>query len=429
MTEATPAVRYRAIDRSRVSSASLDEQLPQDHPVRALWDFTCRLDLSGFIRPAKAVVGGPGAAVITPQLLFALWLWAIIDGTGSARRLAHLCTRDLPYQWLTGGDPVNYHTLSDFYSANGQALRGLFVEHIAALRLEGLIQLRRLALDGRKVIANASKDSFRREPTLQQHLREAQQHLDEALTQQDDPALPARQRQARRRGAQDRKGRLERAVQQVRHRQQQRAATGRAKAQPEEARAAETDPDAAKMKMPDGGYRLAYNVETVSECDKGLIVTVAVTSQGSDNGQLEPMVSQVEAQQAKPEQVLADSGFSDEDDVEALEGRKVEVLMPPKNEKKEKEQGQDPYARKRRDSDAVAGWRERMGTAEAQQAYKRRAPVAEGVHAQQANKGWRRFRLRGLAKVTTEAYWQALGHNLARLLALGVALAGTVRAA
>jgi hypothetical protein len=198
---------------------------------------------------------------------------------------------------------------------------------------------------------------------------------------------------------------------------------------PTQARASETDPDAAKMKRSDGGYRPAYNVETVTAEAHGLIGTVAVTNQGSDNGLLKPLLDQVEQeQQVVPDEVLVDSGFSDQEDIEALESRGIAVLMPPKNEKKEKAAGQNPYLPKRRDSVAVAGWRVRMGTATAQQLYRRRAPVAEGVHAQQANRGWRRFRLRGLVKVHAEVCWQALAHNVKRLLGQGVDLVGRVRA-
>ena len=431
MSAPSPAPRYRPIDRSRVSPVSLDEQLPDDHPVRALWDFVGQLDLDPFRRPAKAVVGQPGAPLLPTELLFALWLLATTEGVTSARLLTEKCTRDLPYQWLCGGVPVNYHSLADFYAEHGAALHALFVEHIAALRQQGLIELAQVTLDGRKVPASASKDRYRREGTLQRHLDEAARHLQQLEAQrQAAPATAARQAAAQRRAARDRHQRLQRAVQVVRQRQEQRRQANRKASPPEQARANETDPDAAKMKMPDGGYRQAYNVETVTDVASGLIVTVAVTNQGSDNGQLGALMDQLyREQRAWPQAVLVDSGFVDQQDVGRLEGQAVQVLMPPRNEKQERQAGQDPYARKRRDSEAVARWRARMGQPEARQRYRRRAPVAEGVHAQQANRGWRRFRLRGLAKVGVEALWQALAHNVARLLAAGVSLAGTVRAA
>ena len=130
-----------------------------------------------------------------------------------------------------------------------------------------------------------------------------------------------------------------------------------------------------------------------------------------------PLVEQaISNLETLPEQVLADAGYTDKDDVEELEAVQIEVLMPPKNERKEKEQGKDPYRRKRDDSEAIAAWRQRMGTAAARDRYSRRAPVAEGVHAQQSNRGWKRFRLRGLVKAQVEALWQAVVHNLCVLL-------------
>jgi hypothetical protein len=293
-----------------------------------------------------------------------------------------------------------------------------------------LVGLAELALDGRKVRADASKDAWHREGTLQRHLEGAAGHLRQLEAQRAaGPAASARRAAARRRGARERKQRLEAALRVVQARQGQRLKAGRKASPPEEARANETDPDAAKMKFPDGGYAQAYNVQTMTDVGSGLVVTVAVTDQGSDNGQLGVMVDRVHQEQgALPKAVLADSGFSDQQDVERLERMGVEVLMPPKNEKKELGAGKDPYARKRRDSEAVAGWRARMGEAGARRRYRRRAPVAEGVHAQQANRGWRRLRLRGLAKAWAEALWQALAQNVKRLLGLGVPLAGAVRA-
>lgn len=427
----SPAPRFRPIDRSTISPVSLDQQLPADHPVRAVWAFVAQLDLHAFAGPIKAVEGHPGAPVVPANLLFALWLFATIEGVVSARQLTEKCTRDLPYQWLCGGVPVNYHTLSDFYSDHGAALHALFIEHIAALRQHGLVTLQTTTLDGRKLPANAGKDCYRREGTLQRHLAEATAHVQQlAAAQVAAVAVSARQAAAQRRGARERQKRLQQAIAVVQQRQQQRQQAGRADRPPAQARANETDPDATKMKLADGGFRQAYNVETVTDVTHGLIVTVAVTNQGSDNGQLSVLVEQVQQeQQALPATVLVDSGYSDEADVERLEAKAVRVLMPPKNERKELQAGRDPYARKRRDSEAVATWRARMGEAGSREEYRQRAPVAEGVHAQQANGGWRRCRLRGLAKVWVEARWQALAHNVRRLLSLGVTLAGTVRAA
>jgi hypothetical protein len=171
------------------------------------------------------------------------------------------------------------------------------------------------------------------------------------------------------------------------------------------------------MKMSDGGYRPAYNVQTATDTGSGFIVAVTVVEQASDNGLLVPLVTLVAQNTgAAPQRALTDPGYMDLDDIAQLEASGTTVYMPPKNAAKEKAAGKDPYAPKRRDSAAVAGWRQRMGTEPAQALYRRRAPVAEGVHARQSNRGFKRFRLRGLVKALCEVRWQALAHNLCVLL-------------
>src|SRR5439155_5972145 len=124
-------------------------------------------------------------------------------------------------------------------------------------------------------------------------------------------------------------------------------------------------PEARKMKLPDGGYRLTYNAQTVTDCDSGLIVTVAVTNQGGDTGMLGPVMRQVQQEHGRlPDEVVVDSGYADAGDIEWLEREGTRVIMPPRNERKEKKEGKDPYRPKRRDKPLVAAWRVRMGTEE-----------------------------------------------------------------
>jgi transposase len=193
MTPTTPTLRWRSIDRHRFSTVSLDQQLPDDHPVPSLWEFTAHLDLAHFHRPTKAVEGHPDAPSIPTRLLFALWLFSLSEGCASAHALAEACVDHLPYQWLCGGQPVNYHTLADFYSANAAAIHTLFVEHVARLRAHGLIDLSRVTVAGRKVIANSDKARFHREPTWQRHRQEAEEHLVQVLAEAASPSRSAAQ--------------------------------------------------------------------------------------------------------------------------------------------------------------------------------------------------------------------------------------------
>jgi transposase len=434
MTLSRPAPRYRLLDRDRCSPSSLDQLLPRDHEVRAVWHLVQHLDFSAFHARVKAVAGHPGKPPFRPDVLCALWLYACLQGVGSARDLHRHCAEDLPFQWLCGGDPPDYHTLADFYSDHDQRLHDLFVSHVAALRSQGLIDLKRVTLDGTKAPGDAGEETFHREPTLQRHLAEAEVAVAAWEQQRACPqTLGARQRAARGRAARQRRERLRRAVDAVHAVQRQRAASTRKDPPPEEARASETDPDVRRMKFPDGGFQLAYNLQTVLDLRNELIVTTTVTNQQSDNGLLRPLVEQVQQEQGSlPEEVLADSGFVDAEDIDHLEGVGVRVVMPPKNETKELQAGRDPYAKKRRDTPLVAAWRARMGTAQGQESYRQRYGPAERVYAWMEQRRWRRFRLRGLVKAGVEALWQALAHNVSRLLAMPVSgAAGTlaVRAA
>jgi transposase len=359
-----PAIRFRPIDRQQLIAAELDELLPTDHPARLLVGFVAGLDFSALYATIKARVERPGAPAFRPELLFALWLFATVEGVASARRLEVLCERDLAYRWICGGPSPNYHTLSTFYATHGEFLDDTFVDILATLTGRSLLTMQSIAVDGRKIPANASKESFHREPTLDQHRVAAEQHVAALRAQRAEAqATSSQQAASRRRAAADRKRRLEEALTTVRQRQAERAATGRAHAQPEEARASATDSAARKMKRSHGGFEPAFNVQTATDVDSGLIVAVLVTEQASDNGLLVPMVELATANVGTPpQQALADAGYSDAEDVTKLEKAQIEVLMPPKNERKEKAQGKDPYAPKRRDSDEIAAWRQRMGT-------------------------------------------------------------------
>jgi transposase len=232
----SPAPRYRPIDRQRTSRATLDEQLPPDDLARFLWDFVGQLALAPFHHRLKAVEGHPGAPPFRPELLVTLWRLATGEGIGSAHELARRCTRDLPYQWLCGAEPVNYHTLADFYSDHHDELQALFVAHIAALLEQGVVQLKRLTIDGAKIPADAHHGSLHREPTLQRHLRQAEEHV-QALDQERKEAGPAnaRRQAAQRRAARERQERLQAAVANVQQIQEQRRG-GKDGAAPMEAR-------------------------------------------------------------------------------------------------------------------------------------------------------------------------------------------------
>lgn len=319
----------------------LDSTLPEDHPARAIWSFLCRLDLSAFYGSIKAVVSAPGHPATDPQVLLALWLMATVDGISSARKLDRLCEEHDAYRWILGGVPVNYHMLSDFRVGHQSALNELLTEILASMMSVGLVTLRHVAQDGMKVRASASKGSFRREARLEKLLEEAREQVERLAkaSETPDPEVSRQQQAGRERAARDRQDRLEQAlgnlpaVRAAKERKLKRGSQAE-KAKVQEPRVSTTDPEARVMKMPDGGFLPAYNLQIASDVDGQVIVGVAVTMQGSDGGQAAPMVKQVvERTEVRPGAYLIDGGFTKHEDITAIELQGIEVYAPVRSRK------------------------------------------------------------------------------------------------
>jgi transposase len=422
MSAGRPRLLYANRHQGEIRTDSVDQLLPPDHPARNLWQFVESLDLSALLASIRSVPGHAGAPAIDPRILLALWLQATIDGVGSSRALAALGVEHLAYQWLCGGVEVSYHTLADFRTGHTEALNDLLTQSVAVLLHEGLIDLKRVAQDGVRVRASAGSSSFRRSKTMAKCLAEAEAQVQALQAQADEDAGAAgrREQAAQRRAAAERVARLQAAQAELAKLRAANATKAKDRQKdPAEVRASTTDPESRKMKMADGGFRPAYNVQFATATAGGVVVGVAVTNEGTDHEQLPPMLQQIEKRfDQKPQEVLVDGGFVTVESIDQVERSGTAVYAPPKEEQKQLEAGKDPYARKSSDTDATAAWRVRMGTASAKTIYKERASTAEWVNAQARNRGFYAVRVRGLQKVLVMALWYALAHNLVRARAL-----------
>lgn len=397
---------------------TLDELLPADHKARAIWRVLEQLDLAAFYRSIKTFLDRPGRAAIDPRMLLALWLMATVEGIGSARRLARLCEEHDAYRWICGGVSVNYHTLSDFRVGHKEALDDLLTQIIASLLASKTVKLERVAQDGMRVRASAGAGSFRKRSTLKSCLREARAQVKRLAEEHDQPdsAMTKREQAARERAAQEREKRVRRALDllpQLQVAKERQAANYDKKRREKvtEPRASTTDPEARVMKMPDGGFRPAYNVEFATDVDSGIIVGASVTAEGTDARQAVPMEEQIERRTGqRPDAYLMDGGFASNEAVITLEQRGVTVFAPVRSSR-----NRPPHTRflpRKGEPSEVTSWRRRMGTPEAQQVYRLRASTAEWTNAQVRQHGINAFLVRGLLKVTAVTLLAAIAHNL-----------------
>lgn len=377
-----------------------EDTLPSTHPARVLWELCGTLDLGGFTEAAKALEGRAGRPTYSPRMLLCLWLYAIRQGVGSAREIARLLETDTAYRWIAGERSISHQRLSRFRVDHGSVLEQLMTDVLGALLHKGLLSLETVAQDGTRVRASASPPSFRTAPSLQDCLEQARLHLHAVLAQADDPELTAAQRTAREAAARDYERRVQEAIETV------RALRPSGKG---EARASTTDPEARVMKMPDGGFRPAYNVQFgVAGSPLGgprTIVGLRVHNVGSDMSSIGPMIEDIERRTGRlPKNLLADANHVTLRDIEQAAERDVRFIAP------------IPERMDRsavRHEGAVALWLEDMRSDAAKRALRARASLSELTNAHFKDRfGIDHFLVRGTAGVTCVALLGALAFNL-----------------
>jgi len=480
--EQEPAKRFRVINRSQLMIRPVDVEnlVEEDHPVRAIWTMVCQLDWSRFEEDVKVVEGGRGRSGHDPRLLAALWIYGYSEGINSARELSRMCGYEPGCQWLTGMEEVNHHTLSDFRVKDKEAQDDLFKQVLGRLSAAGLTDLKRVAQDGTKIRAQASGNSFRREETLREHLKLAEEQI-QAMGSADCEDCSQRVMQAKKRAIREKKQRLELALEELKkfqEQEQEQKAKG--------PRVSETDPEARVMKQADGGFAPSYNVQICTEASHKIIVAVETVQAGNDYDELAHGIDAVEANTGRtPEQMMVDGGYIKNGNIEEAAQRGIDLLGPVAETNAEaslKKRGLSPefypdkfrydetantftcpadktmtfqrtsqrggcrehqYRAKAADcqncpfrgqccpknaprmiirienSEAVRAFKDKMQTEEAKQIYRTRAEVAETPNAWIKDKfGLRQFRGRGLVKTGMEAVWACLTYNIRQWMRL-----------
>lgn len=419
--EGRGALRLRVPERSQIGLqvAALDDLISDEHPVRSVWAFVEGLDVSALHEVIKAREGQPGHPPAAPELMLALWLWATVDGVGSARQLDRLCRDHLVYRWLCGGVSMNYHSLSNFRVAHMAILERLLAQGVASMVEAGLVSLDTLAQDGLRVRAGAGAGSFRRRARLDDLLTTARRRVERlrAEVETDPAAGDRRQRAAKERGAREREARIAAAQERMKEleaeRERREKTNKKQVAKQKEPRASTTDADARVMKMADGGWRPAYNMQIISTPEHQVIVAVDIDTSGSDRGLAQPGIETVQAAGYRPSNYLVDGGFTKNEDIEWAHAKDIKLWCPAGQTR----HGTDPYAPKQGDGVGVADWRERMQSAGGKAFYRLRAQH-ECINAHARRMGLGQLTLRGKIKARIHLLWFAVARNMMRFLAL-----------
>jgi transposase len=407
--------RYLEANRAQLEwdSVDLESQLASDHRARVVWAFVERLDLSALYERIGAREGEPGRPPPDPRIFLALWLYATLEGVGSARHLDRLCRSDTAYRWLRGGVAMNYHDLSDFRVGHGDVLDRLLTDSLMALLVEGMVKLEEVAVDGTKVRAWAGRGSFRGAKKLGRLERWARERVDQLRGSASDAvASEGRRRAAQERGAEEvarRAGEASRTLEKLRAEQAKRAKTHKKE---EEAKKTE----ARMMRFADGAVRAAYNIQLAVTPDTGIIVAAKTTDRRNDMGLAVPVVEQIKDRlKILPQRLLADTHYATKDDIVDLAAQGVTVYMPvPADKPDAKPESQRKRAQQRsREPEPIKAWRERMDQDESKAIYRRRGRI-ETVNGILKGRGFGIMRVRSIAKVTAVVLMQALAHNLWR---------------
>lgn len=420
--KSSTGMRLRVPERmqSEIKFECLDALLAQNHQARIIWRVVESLDITAFYTPIKALEGHVGRDATDPKLMIGLWLYANTDGVGSARELDRLCKKSDAYKWLCGGVTVNYHMLSDFRVGHGPALDDLLTQVIASLVDKGLIKVHRISNDGTRVRACAGSSSFRREGRLVELLEKSRGHVLELKALHDCPeksaGLSAQRKAARARAARERMERLEQALMTVRELQEDR------RKDRNEPRASTTDAEARVMKMANGGFNPAMNVQLAVDTQSRAIVAVDVINAGNDAGQGTALREQVEERTGLTvNEQLQDGGYLKKEEIEKAEKDGPILFVPPKPSRNKAKRGSE-YEPSPGDSQELKNWRERMKTPAAQDIYKERASTVETVNADlKCQRGLIQLTVCGLVKTLDVALWSVLAYNL---LHFGTALLG-----
>ena len=414
---------------------SLREWMPEDHLAYFVSDVVDQLDLSAMDR----VYGDEkrGQPPYDPRMMTKLLVYAYCVGVFSSGRIERRLVEDIAFRVLAADNQPNFRTISDFRKIHLQTLEGMF-EQVLKIALEAeALKVGRVALDGTKIKANASKHKAMSYDRMKEKERDLRAEVREMMAQAEAADAEEDQRYGDKRGDElpAELARRETRLKAIREAKRALEARAREKAaaeggDPKQAKPKEkdqynfTDPESRIMKGPDG-FIQGYNAQAAVEPTLQLIVGQTVTAAPNDKEQLEPMIQTIEEQSGqRPEEILADSGYCSEKNLDALESagnpeRRIEGFIATERQKHGEYKEPCPRGPLPAGASRVDRMRRKLKTKAGRAVYAARKTIVEPVFGQIKHaRGFRQFLTRGIEKVRGEWALVCLTHNVLKLYRL-----------
>lgn len=386
-------------EQSYLLPPNVGEVLGGDHVCFFVHEVVERLDLRRFLEAYSE----EGGRLYHPALMLKVWLYAYVLGMTSARRLEQRIREDLAFRYLAGGGQPDYWALNEFRRRQGRGINDVFVQVLETAQKLGLGRLGTVAIDSTRVKANASGDEVERvtEPRQERARKRRQVRSWQKACEGDNPNEGA--------GA---------SVGAAKDKLAEVAVPRRLEALPKVQKRSRTDPESRFLRERGGRFVLGYTGE-IAVSEDHFIVAARVTQSEHDAHALVPMVDEVERNCGqRPGRVLADSGFYSNDNVAELSGRGIDVYTPDSNLAHELNGGERAtgVGRMPASDPHLLAMRDKLRTPQGRQRYRQRQSIVEPVFGTlKEQRDMRRFRLRGLAKVSIEWTLAALAYNLSRM--------------
>jgi len=428
-------------EQSYLLPPSLSDWLPENHLAYFISEVVSVLDLSGFY--ARHEESDPrGNQPFDPAMMLKILIYGYASGTFSSRRMARKLEEDVAFRVLAAGNFPEHRTICDFRKDNLNEFIDLFKQVVQIAKSSGLVKLGRIAIDGTKVKANASRHKAmsydrmkKEEERLEKEIADLIGKAEQTDREEDQEYGPENRGDELPEELRRREGRLEKIKEAKKRLEERQAEEDRTKGRHEgdggrpngkkgkpfkkefgepreKAQDNFTDPESRIMKM-GNSFEQSYNAQAAVDETHQIIVAVSITNCAADNAQLIPMIEATKETTGElPQQVLADAGYRSEANFERAEAMKVNVIVALGRE------GKTDTPEVASTNAATLRMKGKLATPEGKAAYSRRKVIVEPVFGWVKRVvGFRQFSLRGLANVTGEWNLVCLATNLRRMSA------------